>query len=88
MKRLQVTLLTFLTIFWANAFAQTVEVREKSPRARTSSHKYHNPVFEPILADPTIVKADDGWFYAYGTQDNWGDGNPAHLVASPIQRSG
>ncbi|SEJ50075.1 arabinan endo-1,5-alpha-L-arabinosidase [Dyadobacter koreensis] len=81
MKRLQVTLLTFLTIFWANAFAQTVEVREKSPRARTSSHKYHNPVFEPILADPTIVKADDGWFYAYGTQDNWGDGNPAHLVA-------
>ena len=36
--------------------------------------EYKNPVFEPIMADPTVVKADDGWFYAYGTQDDWGDG--------------
>lgn len=46
---------------------------------------FHNPVFEPILADPSVIKAADGWFYAYGTQDNWGDGNGSHLV--PILRS-
>lgn len=43
-------------------------------------HAYTNPVFEPILADPSVIKADDGWFYAYGTQDNWGDGDGTHLI--------
>ena len=47
--------------------------------------EYKNPVFEPILADPTVVKADDGYFYAYGTQDDWGDGNGSRLI--PIVRS-
>ncbi|WP_229253699.1 family 43 glycosylhydrolase [Dyadobacter sp. NIV53] len=46
---------------------------------------YTNPVFEPILADPTVMKANDGWFYAYGTMDDWGDGKGAHLV--PVIRS-
>lgn len=81
MKRLQLTILSFLTVFSLNSFAQTSELKEKSSKNNTSFSTYHNPVFEPILADPTVLKADDGWFYAYGTQDNWGDGNPAHLVA-------
>lgn len=34
--------------------------------------QYTNPVFEPVLADPTVVRADDGWFYASGTEDYWG----------------
>ena len=36
---------------------------------------YTNPVFEPVLADPSIIRGDDGIFYAYGTQDNalWGE---------------
>lgn len=45
---------------------------------------YLNPVFSPVLADPSIIKAKDGYYYAYGTQDNWGDGVD-HLV--PIVRS-
>jgi arabinan endo-1,5-alpha-L-arabinosidase len=52
---------------------------------KTGSAKYLNPVFEPILADPTVVRADDGWFYAYGTMDDWGDGNGPRLV--PVVRS-
>ncbi|MDP4240151.1 MAG: family 43 glycosylhydrolase [Bacteroidota bacterium] len=32
---------------------------------------YQNPVFEPDLADPTIVRAPDGMFYAYGTENEW-----------------
>lgn len=46
--------------------------------------KYINPVFEPVLADPTVIEADDGWFYAYGTEDAWGTG-ASHLV--PIIKS-
>ena len=36
---------------------------------------YQNPVWEPVLADPAIIRGPDGVFYAYGTQDNaeWGD---------------
>lgn len=34
-----------------------------------------NPVYEPVLADPSIIQADDGTYYAYGTEDDspaWG----------------
>ncbi len=30
---------------------------------------YQNPVFEPVFADPSVIRADDGTFYAYGTSD-------------------
>ena len=35
---------------------------------------YNNPVFEPVLADPSVI-FHDGVYYAYGTQDygQWGD---------------
>ena len=35
---------------------------------------YQNPLFEPDLADPTILRAADGWFYAYGTENDWSVG--------------
>lgn len=47
--------------------------------------QFMNPVFEPVLADPSIIKAEDGWFYGYGTEDNWGDGQGNRLV--PVVRS-
>ena len=43
---------------------------------RTADEKdscYTNPVFEPDLADPTLVRAADNWFYAYGTENTWDD---------------
>jgi len=47
---------------------------------------YQNPVFEPILADPTVIRDHEtGLFYAYGTQDDWGDGQGSRLM--PILRS-
>lgn len=45
---------------------------------------YQNPVFEPVLADPTVIKYDE-YFYAYGTEDNWGEEGGYHLV--PVIRS-
>ncbi len=47
---------------------------------------YANPVFEPILADPSVIRdPQSGDFYAYGTQDDWGDGQGSRLI--PILRS-
>jgi arabinan endo-1,5-alpha-L-arabinosidase len=46
---------------------------------------YQNPVFEPVLADPSVIRAEDGYFYAYGTEDDWVDGQGEKLV--PIIRS-
>ncbi len=40
----------------------------------TADTLYQNPVFEPDLADPSIVRAADGWFYAYGTENSWSAG--------------
>lgn len=41
---------------------------------------YQNPVFEPVLADPTVIQTGDGTFYAYGTEDTW-DKDTHHIVA-------
>jgi arabinan endo-1,5-alpha-L-arabinosidase len=46
---------------------------------------YQNPVFEPVLADPSIIRAESGYYYAYGTEDDWGDGHGAKVA--PIIRS-
>jgi arabinan endo-1,5-alpha-L-arabinosidase len=47
--------------------------------------EYQNPVFGPVLADPSIIKGDDGYYYAYGTEDDWGDGRGPRAI--PIIRS-
>lgn len=47
---------------------------------------YTNPVFTPILADPTVIRDPvSGFFYAYGTEDRWHTDNRNHVV--PIVRS-
>ncbi|MHC8947756.1 family 43 glycosylhydrolase [Sphingobacterium hungaricum] len=47
---------------------------------------YKNPVFQPVLADPSVVfDPKSSNFYAYGTQDNWADGQGSRMV--PILES-
>ena len=46
---------------------------------------YRNPVLLPVAADPAVIRAPHGEYYVFATQDNWGDGNPDHLI--PIFRS-
>ena len=29
---------------------------------------YTNPIIDENFPDPTIIRAADGWYYAYGTQ--------------------
>jgi arabinan endo-1,5-alpha-L-arabinosidase len=45
---------------------------------------YINPLFVPDLADPTFIRAEDGWFYAYGTENTW---SPGVNRITPIIRS-
>tara|TARA_R110002072_G_scaffold264748_1_gene423611 strand:- start:107725 stop:108771 length:1047 start_codon:yes stop_codon:yes gene_type:complete len=45
---------------------------------------YTNPVFEPVLADPSVVKVGNE-FFGYGTEDNWGEEGGYHLV--PVIKS-
>ena len=45
---------------------------------------YSNPVFKPVLADPSVLQAGN-YFYAYGTEDDWGSDGGYHCV--PVIRS-
>lgn len=43
---------------------------------------YTNPVFKPILADPTVFRDPvTGDFYAYGTENYWSTDGKTHIVA-------
>lgn len=46
---------------------RVIEIKRKEETGNNNS--YTNPVFEPILADPAIIRGDDGLFYVYGTED-------------------
>jgi len=46
---------------------------------------YTNPVFVPSFADPSVIRAEDGLFYAYATEEDWGDGKGTRTV--PVIRS-
>lgn len=60
-----------------------------SKEARQSSSTgiyYTNPILDTVLADPSVIfDTKSGLFYAYGTEDNWGDGMGSRLI--PIVRS-
>jgi arabinan endo-1,5-alpha-L-arabinosidase len=46
---------------------------------------YTNPVFGPVFADPSIIRAQDGLFYVYGTEADLRDGEGQRLI--PILKS-
>ncbi|WP_339704419.1 family 43 glycosylhydrolase [Algoriphagus aquimarinus] len=62
----------------------SVEVEPNFAQQTTDTLNYTNPVFEPVLADPTVVQVGDE-FFAYGTEDNWGEEGGYHLV--PVIKS-
>ncbi|WP_373395956.1 hypothetical protein V8V91_15290 [Algoriphagus halophilus] len=47
------------------------DVWDRNPVALSDTLYYQNPVFEPVLADPTVIY-DGEFFYAYGTEDTGG----------------
>ena len=53
--------------------------------AQTATETYTNPVVTPVAADPSVLRAPDGTFYLYATQDDWADGQGSHYL--PIFKS-
>jgi arabinan endo-1,5-alpha-L-arabinosidase len=45
-----------------------------APRATGANGVFTNPVFDEDFPDPTVIRADGGWFYAYATQGPVGGG--------------
>ncbi|RRN77915.1 arabinan endo-1,5-alpha-L-arabinosidase, partial [Pseudoxanthomonas sp. SGD-10] len=43
--------------------------KQNEPYELTNKDKYANPVVNKSLPDPTIIKASDGYFYLYATED-------------------
>jgi arabinan endo-1,5-alpha-L-arabinosidase len=42
--------------------------------AEEAAETFTNPVIEPVAADPSVLRAADGTWYLYATQDRWDDG--------------
>lgn len=56
--------------------------KDTIPKEPEQNILYRNPVFKPILADPTVFKDPNSeYFYAYGTEDYWSTDGKNHLVA-------
>src|SRR3712207_8807461 len=50
------------------------EVRPEQPTGPTKPYKatnYQNPVINSSCPDPTVLKAKDGFFYLYATEDDY-----------------
>jgi len=61
-------------VLLSSVFGCGASDRNNTRAADTTSKEYVNPVFEPVLADPTVVRDPKSkLFYAFGTADNWGD---------------
>lgn len=57
-------------------------VEQNAPPPPPPAKGYSNPVFKPILADPTVIKDHSTeYYYAYGTEDFWNTDNKNHLMA-------
>lgn len=48
--------------------------------ANAQSGEYSNPVWDTNMADPSVILADDGYFYVYSTGRNINRGRSADLV--------
>ena len=60
-----VTLLFLLTAFTSCNGSEPVQ----NESVHTGENIYKNPVVNYSLPDPTIIRADDGYFYLYATED-------------------
>lgn len=73
--------LLLLCISLFPAKAAMADFMQAAFKTDPSDTTYKNPVFQPLLADPTVVfDRASHTFYAYGTEDNWSDGYGPRVV--------
>ncbi len=65
-----------------------VSCKVDKPKAQAAPKpSYQNPVFNHDFPDPNLVKANDGFYYAYSTQADWRTQNMGGPYTTPILRS-
>ncbi|ADI13858.1 glycoside hydrolase family 43 [Truepera radiovictrix DSM 17093] len=69
-------------MLWRTALAVGLTLATGGPlvAAEAPPPRYTNPVVTPVAADPSVIRADDGRYYLYATQDDWGDGGGSRYV--------
>lgn len=71
---MNITFILLNTLLWSSCVEKPEEILIWNDPPTSADTLYQNPLFEPDLADPSIVRAADGWFYAYGTENDWSNG--------------
>lgn len=66
-RRRRARVLAVILLLAASAAAQSNTRSRKQARSATAA-TYTNPVFDTDFPDPTVIRAPDGWYYAYATQ--------------------
>ncbi|GLV53406.1 hypothetical protein KDH_02600 [Dictyobacter sp. S3.2.2.5] len=67
-----------------SAQASATTSTASQPTATQAGATYSNPIIPQNLADPSIIKGLDGYYYVIATSDRWQDGS-YHIL--PIHRS-
>src|SRR5215213_6911245 len=60
--------LKILILIFAAWLANPASFAQTSPRPASQTTGYENPVLDMDFPDPTVIRAKDGYFYAYATQ--------------------
>ncbi|MDR2929280.1 MAG: family 43 glycosylhydrolase [Cytophagaceae bacterium] len=68
---MQKTLFISITLFliWGYCYCNSHEEKENTGTNKPDETVYTNPVVNYSLPDPSIIKAGDGYFYLYATED-------------------
>ena len=66
-------LLSLITLCLALSASAPQIAAQRRAGSESRARTYANPVFNEDFPDPTVVRATDGWFYAYATQGPVGD---------------
>ncbi|MDR0832186.1 MAG: family 43 glycosylhydrolase, partial [Bacillales bacterium] len=90
MKR-YLSLLLLFTLLGCNNVSSLESSQTSSLSSFSSSiTNYNNPVWEPVLADPSIIRCqEDKMFYAFGTEDLavWGGTDYSKKLIPILQSS-
>lgn len=75
----------FLMVFPVMAFLSLAGAQVNEETGKQLGKTYTNPVVTPVAADPSLIRAEDGSYYLYATQDDWDDGAGSRYL--PIFKS-
>jgi arabinan endo-1,5-alpha-L-arabinosidase len=86
MNKIQITILRYaLVLFMLTSLAGCDKELTVIEKQAYEVPKFFNPVVKPSMFNSSLVRTWDGWFYAYGSEENWVGAGGARLM--PIMKS-